>query len=365
MRFAIFVTLHIPIIMRKNRLGKKIGLPPGSPLYTGSNSGDTVIKMLVFDDENFQIHENISVEQAIGFQGKNTTNWIIVKGINQPETLQKLGDHFGIHPLVFEDIFNVEHMPKIEGLDSNLFITLKNLTWIDGNQLIDSEQISIYMGNNVLISFEEKDNNIFNPIIERLKSGKGKGRVRQEDYLCYLLVDHIVDSYYSLLDHIEDQIENLEKLLIENPTNELSYSFLRLKKNLMLLRKTINPLKEEIRFLAREDSEVISEYTRRYFVDISDHLSFLTQSIDSFREMISSMLDLLMANNANRMNNIMKTLTLVSTIVIPMTLVTGIYGMNFDFMPELHWKYGYPIFLSATAAMGVIMYLYMKKKKWF
>ena len=189
--------------------------------------------------------------------------------------------------------------------------------------------------------------------------------MRQEDYLCYLLVDQIVDNYYILLDNTEEQMEDLEKLLIDNPTNELSHSFLRLKKNLMLLRKTINPLKEEIRFLSREESVVISEYTRQYLGDINDHLSFIIQSIDSSREMISSMMDLLMANNANRMNSIIKTLTLVSTVVIPMTLVTGIYGMNFDIMPELHWKYGYPISLTATAGMGIIMYVYMKRKNWF
>lgn len=133
----------------------------------------------------------------------------------------------------------------------------------------------------------------------------------------------------------------------------------------MVLRKTIYPLKDELRHLAREESAIIDQYTRQYFDDINDHLSFLIQSVDSFREMIASMMDLLMANNANRMNSIMKTLTLVSTVVIPMTLVTGIYGMNFDFMPELHWKYGYPVFLSATAGMGIIMYIYMKKKNWF
>ena len=351
--------------MKKPRLSKKAGQPPGSPIYTGTKTGDTVINMLVYDDENFHEYENIDVEKAIRLQAENTTNWILVTGFKQPESLEKLGVHFGIHPLIMEDIFNVEHMPKVEDMDKSLFITLKNLTWSETDQIIESEQISLYLGLNVLISFEEKDNNIFAPIMERLKAGKGKGRVRQEDYLCYLLIDHIVDNYYVLLDHTEEQMEDLEKLLIDNPTNELSHSFLRLKKNLMLLRKTIYPLKEEIRFLSREESGVISEYTRQYLGDINDHLSFIIQSIDSFREMISSMMDLLMANNANRMNNIMKTLTLVSTIVIPMTLVTGIYGMNFEFMPELHWKYGYPIFLSATAAMGVIMYIYMKKKNWF
>jgi len=326
---------------------------------------ETVINMLVYNDENFQAYENISVEQAIKLQGEKTTNWIIVKGFSEPENLQKLGEHFGIHPLIIEDIFNVDHTPKVEDLDKSLFITLKNLTWNETNQVIESEHISLYLGANVLISFEEKDNNIFDQIIKRLEAGKGKGRVRQEDYLCYLLMDHIVDNYYILLDHTEDQLEDLEKLLIDNPTKELSHSFLRLKKNLMLLRKTINPLKEEIRYLAREESGVISEYTRQYLGDVNDHLSFIIQSIDSYREMISSMMDLLMANNANRMNSIMKTLTLVSTIFIPMTLVSSIYGMNFEFMPELHWKYGYPVFLAGLTTMGLIMYTYMKRKNWF
>ncbi len=351
--------------MKKRNLSKKAGMPPGSPFYTGSITEDTVINMLVYDDEHFNAYENISVEKAIDLQGENTTNWIIIKGFNQSGELQKLADHFGIHPLIFEDIFNVEHMPKIEDLDKSLFVTLKSLTWNEKAETIDSAQISLYLSTNILISFEENNNDLFSSIIERLKTGKGKGRTRQEDYLCYLLIDHIVDKYYILLDHTEDQMEDLEKLLIDNPTNELSNAFLRLKKNMMLLRKMVNPLKEELRYLTREESGVITEYTRQYLRDVYDHLSYLTQSIDSFRDMIASMMDLLMANNANRMNSIMKTLTLVSTIFIPMTLVSSIYGMNFEFMPELHWKYGYPIFLAGLTAMGLIMYIYMKKKNWF
>ncbi len=351
--------------MKKKRLSRKAGLPPGSPVYTGSTTGNTVINMLVYDDENFQAYENISVDKAIQLQSDTTTSWIKITGFEKTDDLQKLSGHFGIHPLIIEDIFNVEHMPKVEDLDNKLFVTLKNLNWGEADKTIESEQISIFLGPHVLISFEEKANNLFDPLIDRLKAGKGKGRMRQEDYLCYMLIDHIVDNYYVLLDHTEEQIEELEKLLIDNPTNELSHSFLRLKKNLMLLRKTINPLKDEIRYLSREESSVISVYTRQYLGDIYDHLSFIIQSVDSYREMISSMMDLLMANNANRMNGIMKTLTLVSTIFIPMTLATGIYGMNFDHMPELRYKYGYFIFLGALAAMGLAMYIYMKKKKWF
>ncbi len=351
--------------MKKQHHSKKSGLPPGSLVYTGSGTRDTLINMLVFDDGSFEYHENISVDKAIQLQGEAKTNWILVKGFSQTGEVQKLAENFGIHPLIIEDIFNVEHLPKVVDLEKSLFVTLKNLSWNEPEQLIEYEQVSLFLGPNILISFEEKDNNIFAPIIERLKAGKGKGRMRQEDYLCYLLVDHVVDNYYILLDHTEDQIEDLEKLLIDNDTTELSVSFLGLKKNLMLLRKSIYPLKEEIRFMSREESGMITDYTRQYFTDINDHLSFIIQSIDSFREMISSMMDLLMAKNANRMNSIMKTLTLVSTIFIPMTLVSSIYGMNFDNMPELRYKYGYFIFLAGLALMGISMYLIMKKKKWF
>jgi len=352
-------------VIKTRRLSKKSGLPPGSPVYTGSRTSETVIDMLVYDDENFGVHENITVEKAINLQGKSATNWIVISGFKETESLQKLADHFGIHPLNFEDIFNVEHMPKIDDLETSLFVTLKNLTWTETDQRIESEHISLYLGPNILITFEENANHIFAPIIDRLKAGKGKGRVRQEDYLCYLLIDFIVDNYYLLLDHTEDQIEYLEKLLIDSPSDELSHSFLSLKKNLMLLRKTVNPLKEEIRFLTREESVLISEYTRQYLGDVSDHLAFLTQSIDSFRDMIASMMDLLMANNANRMNSIMKTLTLVSTIIIPMTLISSIYGMNFKYMPELNWKYGYPMVIAGLGVIGLSIYFYMKKKKWF
>jgi len=207
--------------MKRRRHSRKSGLPPASPVYTGSGTGNTIINMLVFNDENFKHHKNISVEDAINLQGKETTNWILVKGFSQVEALKKLADSFKIHPLVIEDIFNVDHQPKVEDFGTSLFVTLKNLIWVDSVQLVEYEQVSLFLGPNVLISFEENDTNIFDPIIERLKAGKGKGRLRQEDYLCYLLIDHIVDNYYLLLDHTEDQIEKLEELL--NGIPALSY----------------------------------------------------------------------------------------------------------------------------------------------
>lgn len=351
--------------MKKRRFSRKAGLPPGSAVYTGSKTGSTSISMIVYDDENFDIHENVTPDEVIRLQGKNTTNWVLVKGYTEPDNLQKLASHFEIHPLILEDIVNVDHMPKVEDAASGVFITLKNLTWNEKTNSVESEHLSMYLGANQLITFEESGNSVFEPIIDRLKVGKGRGRMRQEDYLCYLLIDHVVDNYFILLDHIEDQLDELEKVLIENPDDSLTGAFLNAKKNLMLVRKLIFPLKEELRFLSRGESALFSEFTHRYLNDVNDHLSFILQSVDSSREIIASMMDLLMANNANRMNSIMKTLTLVSTIFIPLTLLTGIYGMNFENMPELQWKFGYPVFMGSLVLLGAGMYIYMKSKKWF
>jgi len=351
--------------MKKKRVSKKIGLPPGSAFYTGTQSNNTIISMMVFDDQQFEEHHNITVDQAIKFQGANTTNWIIVKGFKNAENLHQLGEHFGIHPLIFEDIFNTDHLPKVDDTNENMFITLKNLTWDDNTKGIMSEQISMFLSSNILITFEETAETIFRPIIERLKATTGKSRIRQEDFLCYLLIDSIVDNYYILLDQTEEEIEQMEKLMFEEPRLALTSEFLQLKKNLLHLRKSIYPLREEIRYLSRDDSAIITEKTKQYLGDVSDHLSFITQSIDNFRDLIASMMDLMMANNANRMNSIMKTLTLVSTIFIPITFLTSLYGMNFKNMPELGWKYGYFVLLAVIVTIGSGMYFYMKKKQWF
>ncbi len=352
--------------MNKKKYSKKSGLPPGTPLYTGLNSIDTKITMVVYDDNNFHIHENITLDKAIALQTPNTTNWIDVKGYKNVELIEQLCNRFNIHPLFIEDILNIEHMPKVEDLEKALFITLKHIEWAETDKLVKSQQISFFLGENILISFQEKENNIFNNIIERLKNGKSKGRARQEDYLCYMLIDQIVDNYYVIIDNIEDEIEKLEKILVEQPKESMTETFLLFKKNLMNLRKNIYPLKEAIRYLAHEDNGVINEYTIQYFNDIYDHLTYILQSIDNYREMTGSMMELLMANNANRMNSIMKTLTLVSTIFIPLTFISSLYGMNFKYMPELEWKYSYFIVLGILLFIGLGMYIYMKKvKKWF
>jgi magnesium transporter len=347
------------------KYSRKTGLPPGSIVYTGVKVFPTRIDLVKYDSENFNILENISARKAIDSIGENTCNWIIISGFEDAKSIEMIGQHVGINPLIMEDIFNVQHMPKIEDTGSSLFITLKSLSFKESQDSIDTEQISMFLNANILITFQEYQGNLFDSILERLKAGKGKGRQRQEDYLAYLLLDHIVDNYYLLIDRSEDQIENMEKMLLTSPSDTLALDFLNFKKSLVLMRRTIYPLKDEIRYLSREETEIIQESTRQHLSDIHDHLNHIIQSLDNYREMISSMMDLLLANNSNRMNSIMKTLTLVSTIFIPLTFAVGIYGMNFKYFPELEWKYSYPVLMLLMFGIGLGMYLYMKRKKWF
>ncbi len=344
---------------------KKAGMLPESLVYTGVKVFPTRIDLIKYDQENFTLLEKLSVQNAFDTIEENTCNWLIVSGFEDISSIQKLGEHFSVNPLILEDIFNVQHMPKVEDSGVSLFITLKSLVYQHNHLSIDTEQISMFLSKNILITFQEQPGNLFDPIIERLKAGKGKGRMKQEDYLAYLLMDQIVDNYYLLLDGLEDQIETMEKLLLKSPTDSLALKFLNFKKNLVLMRRTIYPLKDEIRYLSREESETIAAGTRIHLSDVHDHLNHIIQSLDNYREMISTMMDLLLANNSNRMNSIMKTLTLVSTIFIPLTFAVGIYGMNFKYMPELEWKYGYLVFMLLMLGIGGGMYFYMKRKKWF
>lgn len=321
--------------------------------------------MTQYDDDEFLQKKNIGPDAAKKMIRTDKVNWISVSGFRDIQTIEKVGSDFGIHPLLLEDIFNVEHLPKVEDMEDYLFITLKSLIWNKEKKQIDAEQISMLLGKNFLISFCENDSPLFEPVTERLRTTKTRARSRKEDYLSYLLLDRIVDNYYVILDQFDDQTDELEDLLLDKPSDEIAQRILGLKKQLVILRRTIYPLKEEIRGIVHDELPLINSFTRQYLNDIYDHLIHIIQTIDNFREMISAMMDLLMANNANRTNSIMKTLTLISSIFIPLTFLAGVYGMNFRYMPELEWRYGYLTIIIVFMLIALGMYYYMKKKKWF
>jgi magnesium transporter len=350
---------------KSKKYSRKSGQPPGSLVYTGSEPQATNINVIQYNDDEFVEKKNVTSVTVKKLIGAEKVNWIAVSGFRDTETIEKIGGDFGIHPLLLEDIFNVEHLPKVEDMEDYLFITLKSLIWDVQKKQIDAEQISLLLGKDFLLTFSENNTPLFEPVIERLSTTKTRARSRKEDYLSYLLLDKIVDNYYVLLDQFEDQTDELEDLLLDKPTDEIAQRILALKKQLVVLRRTIYPLKEEIRGIVRDELPLINSFTRQYLNDIYDHLIDIIQTIDNFREMIAAMMDLLMANNANRTNSIMKTLTIISSIFIPLTFLAGVYGMNFRNMPELGWQYGYFILLGLFIIIAGGMYFYMKKKKWF
>lgn len=351
--------------MKKKRLSKKTGLPPGTPVYTGLSKSDTHITLVRYDDSNFEEIKKLRLGEIQSKLGESTVNWIRVSGLQDQSIIQAIGEQFNINPLTLEDILNVENQAKIEESDNTLFISLKHLEWDTLNQSIVSEQVSIVLASNVIITFEEEDSKLFQPIIERIKTGRGKARLRQEDYLAYQLMDYVVDNYYIMLDEAEEQIEAFEELLLQDSSQSLSKDFLALKKNLAQLRRSINPLLDNLRFVLHEESEIITEITRQHLQDVYDHLVQIINSIDNMREMAATLLDLFIASSSNRMNLIMKRLTVMAAVFIPITYLTGVYGMNFQYMPELSWKLGYPLFMLFSVIIGIGTYIFMKWKKWF
>lgn len=351
--------------MKKKRLSKKTGLPPGTPVYTGISKSDTNITLVRYDDSNFEEIKKLKLGEIQSKLGASSVNWVRVSGLQDQSIIQSIGEQFNINPLTLEDILNVENQAKIEESDNTLFISLKHLKWDTLNQSIISEQVSIVLASNVIITFEEEDSKLFQPIIERIKTGRGKARLRQEDYLAYQLMDYVVDNYYIMLDEAEEQIEAFEELLLQDSSQSLSKDFLALKKNLAQLRRSINPLLDNLRFVLHEESEIITEITRQHLQDVYDHLVQIINSIDNMREMAATLLDLFIASSSNRMNLIMKRLTVMAAVFIPITYLTGVYGMNFHYMPELSWKLGYPLFILISVVTGIGTYIFMKWKKWF
>jgi magnesium transporter len=344
------------------RHSKKSGLPPGSLVYTGNNPEPTRVLLYRFDHETFETIEGFP---AISQIDKKKVNWFNITGFSDTKLIGEIGEKFGLHPLILEDILNSDHMPNVEELDDCLFMTLKVISLKNNSKELEVHHASFVIGRHYLLSFTETENQLFKPVIERLENSKGKARMNKADYLSYLLIDKIVDNYYVVLDHLEDHMDRIEGKLLKDPSQKLAGDIMTQKKLLIMLRKSVNPFRDEVRKITREESTFITQNTLRYLNDVYDHLNQIVQTIDNFREMISDMMDLLMANNANRMNSIITTLTLISSIFIPLTFIVGIYGMNFKYLPELEWRYGYPMIMSLMFLIGVGMYVYMRRKKWF
>ncbi len=345
---------------------QKIGLPPGSLVFVGKQRTKKItVSVIDYDDQRMEEVTLGEVNECTTYLDRSSVTWFNFDGIHDAEVIHKVGELFGLHELMLEDIMNTKHRPKLEEFEGCLFLTMKMLSLNPKQHKIDIEQVSIVLGERWVLSFQERPGDIFEPIRERIRKEKGRVRYRHTDYLVYLLIDSVVDHYFIITEHIESLIGELESEIHEKPSQESIQAIQRLKKDLIFLRKAIVPLRSEVAALAGGNPGMVEERNLRYFRDVQDHIVHVLESLESSRDMLNTLLDIYHSTLSTRMNEVMKTLTIISTIFIPLTFIAGIYGMNFEHMPELSWKYGYYAVLGGMAAIVVAMLLYFKKvKKW-
>ena len=344
---------------------KKAGLPPGTLIHIGEKKAETVrITLIDYDEQNFQERQVKKIEECFPFKVTPTVTWVNIDGIHQIDIIEKIGKHFDLHHLILEDILNTTQRPKFEDYESHIFIVLKMLRYADDKQQVQSEQVSLVLGPNFVISFQESIGDVFEQIRDRIRQAKGRVRKMGSDYLAYTLLDAIVDGYFSILEKSGEKIESMEEQLVTNPTDKILQQIHSLKREMIFLRRSVWPLRELISGLQRSESHLITEPTGVYLRDVYDHTIQVIDTVESFRDMVSGMLDIYLSSISNRMNAVMKVLTIIATIFIPLTFLAGIYGMNFKYMPELEWRWGYALVLTVMVAVAAVMLIYFRRKKW-
>jgi magnesium transporter len=334
-----------------------------SPTSSPGISPPVILELITYNREAYDRHDGIEVENLLTHQKPDRVNWLNLDGLNDQDIIEKIQSHYGLHSLLIEDVLS-DQRPKAEEFDDYLFVTLKMLYRIDGTE-IDYEQISFVLSRNSLITFQEKEGDLFDGFRERIRQDQGRVRKKEADYLMYRLIDIIVDNYYNVLDKVGEIIEEIEDTVYENPTNKTFNKIQKLKKELIFLRKALYPLRDAIGKIIKGETDFVREENLRYYSDVYDHTVHIIDSLDTYKDLTSSLLDIHINAMNTRMNEVMKVLTVISTIFMPLTFIVGIYGMNFDFMPELRWHWGY---YGVMGVMGVIvigMLGFFKYKKWF
>ena len=347
------------------KMSTKTGLPPGTLVHVGKKRVEkSRITLIDYDKEQFQEKEVKKIEECFPFKETPTVTWINVDGVGEAEIIESLGAHFDIHPLVLEDIVNTGQRPKMEDFGEYVFVVIKMLYHEEKTEELVAEQVSLLLGSNFVISFQEREGDVFEPVRDRIRNAKGRVRAMGADYLTYTLLDSIVDNYFIILEKFGERIEGMEEELVENPDPKTLQTIHSLKREMIFMRKSVWPLREVVNALDRGESRLIKKTTGIYLRDVYDHTIQVIDTVETFRDMVSGMLDIYLSSVSNRMNEVMKVLTIIATIFIPLTFIAGIYGMNFSFMPELGWRFGYFGALGVMALIFVGMLVYFNRKKW-
>jgi magnesium transporter len=354
--------------MRKktsHKVKRKAGLPPGSLVHIGNRKIENVrVSLIEYDVENYSEKVCKTLEECFPAKDSTQISWINIDGLHDTETIGDIGKHFDLHPLLLEDVLNTRQRPKIEEYENHIFFTLKMLSVANEDEMVNSEQVSFVLGKNWVISFQEQEGDIFEGVRIRLRESKGNIRKKGADYLLYRLIDSVVDNYFNVTEYFTEVTETLEDKVLEGYDKEIMQDIQHLKKQIINLRKAVNPLREAIISMQKDELELIEESTTRYLRDVYEDIIQVYESIDTQRDILNSIMDLYLSGISNRMNQVMQVLTIIATIFIPLTFIVGVYGMNFDHIPELHWKYGYFAVWGIMIAIFIAMLFYFKKKDW-
>ncbi|MGH7901950.1 MAG: magnesium/cobalt transporter CorA [Thermodesulfobacteriota bacterium] len=347
------------------RTSKKIGLHPGALVHVGDQKIDKpIIELVRYNENEFEEKRLQSMEEFISSRAENKNTWLNIDGLHDVGVIETIGKQFNIHPLVLEDILNTEKRPLIEDYGDYIYMVAKMLSYDDEENIVKAEQVSVVLGNNYVVTFQESVGDVFNSVRERLRQGKGRIRKDGPDYLAYSLVDCIVDNYFIILEKFSESIEDIEEVLMNDFDQDIVEKIYRMKREMVLLRKSVWPLREVVIGLERFESTLINKSTIIYIRDLYDHTFQVIDTVETLSEMLSGILEIYLFSLSNKMNQVMKVLTIMASIFIPLTFIASIYGMNFEFMPELQSKYGYPIVLAFMISIVIFMIVLFKKKKW-
>lgn len=343
----------------------KVGQPPGVLIYTGKYpKGAVKVTAFGYGEKTFEERAINSLEDLVSYHENNATIWVNVDGLQDVSLIEKICTYFKVHPLIMEDILHPEQRPKVEEGEGYVYVVLKMLNYEEKEQIVHFEQVSLVLGSNFILSFQEKPGDTFDSVRNRLRTSSGKIRKNGADYLMYALIDTIVDHYFIVLEKAGDILEDVEEELLMNSSRSTLHTLYALKREMLSIRRVVWPLREVIYKLEREEFKLIKKSTHPYLRDVYDHIIQVIDTVETIRDMLASMFDLYQSILGNRMNGIMKVLTIISTIFIPLTFIAGVYGMNFRYMPELDWKYGYPAVWGLMLLTVVGMFIFFKRKNW-
>ncbi len=347
------------------KMKKSAGAAPGTLVHIGEQRLEKVrLSVVTYTADSMEERQVDTLEEAITLCDGTEIAWLNIDGIHDIELIGRLGQQFGIHPLTQEDILNTAHRPKFEEFERYAYIVLKMLRYDSADRRVLTEQVSLIFTEKVLISFQESQGDVFEPVRMRLRKGRGRIRKAGCDYLAYALIDAIVDHYFVILEQIGIQIEEMESETLSDPTEAVLKRIHEMKREILYLRKQVWPLREVVGVMAKEEPALIQEGTMIFLRDVHDHTIQIMETIESQRDILAGLLDLYMTGISNKMNEVMKVLTIMATIFIPITFIAGVYGMNFKHMPELEWPWGYGLVWGVMIAMVIAMVFYFKKKNW-